>query len=173
MKNSISRKLIESFILQKRLHNVVGLLEYLKSVKHIEIFTDYIRRHEKKALIVDPRTKIIFHGSQSNLEKLKISQEEKLIYATDSPNYAIFLAILNLKNATAGVLIKKGVAHLTIDHAFVNGLSSFKNGWIHILSAKSFKKAENHEYISKQSIPVLFSIPVTPRDLTVPINVLL
>jgi hypothetical protein len=172
MNKRISRKLIEQFMVQKKLRGIASFLSFVAAPDHAKIFVDYANRHN--CLISSPdafSSKILFHGSQQYAKQLIASRKEKSIYATDDPNYAIFLAILNLKNATAGVFIKRGKAKLTVDLAFVNGPSSFKNGWVHVIAGQHFKRTKNHEYISKQSVDILFSVTVVPADLTVPVSV--
>lgn len=93
------------------------------------------------------------------------------VYATDDPNYAIFLATLDLRNGRAAVTATSKNTKLSVDLDFVNGASKLKAGYIHILPATGFKKAGNREYVSDQPVKPLCIIPVEPADLTVPIYV--
>ena len=91
-------------------------------------------------------TKVLFHGSSTDAKVLlpqpsdETKVSESFIYATSDPNYAIFLAILNLKDASAGVVSTKKRTTLTVDTNFVNGKSTLKPGYIHIVAKKGFRK---------------------------------
>lgn len=120
--------------------------------------------------------KVLFHGSATDSKVLLPQSEDaeslkSLVYATSDPNYAIFLAILNLKDASAGVVSTKKGTRLTIDTDFVNGKSTLKPGYVHVISKKGFRKTSNNELVSETETPVLFSLKVTPADLTVPIEI--
>lgn len=93
------------------------------------------------------------------------------IYATDDPNYAIFLAILRLKNGSASVNATAKNAMLVVDLDFVNGPSTLENGYVHVVTTDGFKKTRNREHRANRRVNVLFTIPVTPADLTVPIYI--
>ncbi|HUC31501.1 MAG TPA: hypothetical protein VMR99_02310 [Candidatus Paceibacterota bacterium] len=166
MDKRIPRKLVERFILKKKLGDIVGFLEYIiDKPAHMKTFAAYAQIN----LPQDIANKILLHGSLTYHKQLIVSQKEKFIYATNDPNYAIFLGIIDLKNASAGVLINQKGVELTIDTDFVNGPSSLRAGWVHAVMGKDFKQKANHEYFSKKSTDVLFAVPVLPTDLTVPV----
>lgn len=93
------------------------------------------------------------------------------VYSTDDPNYAIFLATLNLKNGSASVNATKKATTLFVDLDFVNGPSKLKNGYVHVVEGELFRKTKNREYKSNRQINILFTIPVSPTDITVPIYI--
>jgi hypothetical protein len=53
----------------------------------------------------------------------------------------------------------------------VNGGSSFIDGYLHVLLQAAFAPTTNREYVSKKSVAVLFSFPVSVHDITVPIMI--
>lgn len=176
MVNRIPRNIVEGFISRNKLRNTVNFLNYIRKPDHAETFVDYARRRGYAiSLPSQSRSRrssfLLFHGAQRANEHLSPSRREKFVYATDEPNYAIFLAVIRLHNASAGVLVTQRRTNLYVDLAFVNGPSSLRNGWVHILPNAGFKKTRNREYASRNSKDVLFAIPVTPSDLTVPITV--
>lgn len=179
--NVISKNLLQRFLQQKRLSGTVAFLNFIRRNKNnLHDFFDFCNKHNKvlsKPLDGD----ILFHGSGKVQKILRPNnsigyggkqEQRSYVYATDDPNYAIFLAILNLKNGGASVNATTKDTMLFVDLDFVNGPSKLKNGYIHIINGESFKKAKNREYKSDHSVNVLFTIPTSPADLTVPIYVL-
>ena len=96
-------------------------------------------------------------------------EQETLVYATDDPNYAIFLALLNLKNGGASVAMNSEEPTLIVDLDFVNGPSKIKNGYVHIVPNQAFKKTKNREYVTNKQVAILLTVPVTFQDLTIPV----
>lgn len=179
--NIISKKILQEFLRQKRLSGIVAFLNFIKKRKsNLRDFFDFCNEHNK-ALPKLLNSGILFHGSGKVQKILRPNnsigyggkqEQHPYVYATDDPNYAIFLAILNLKHGGASVNATTKDTMLFIDLDFVNGPSKLKNGYIHIVSGESFKKAKNREYKSDHPVNVLFTIPTSPADLTVPIYVL-
>lgn len=176
----IPRATIEKFIVQKKLHNVVGFLDYVAQRNHLKELLNFIRLRDFGVLPGNITPHFLFHGSSQHHNQLTAISPSKrrvkeikklLIYATSDPNYAIFLALLRLKNASASVVSRNGRTKLAVDLAFVNRLSSLGPGWVHLVSGGNFKKILNNEYVSVKPVEVLFAFPVVPSDLTVPINI--
>jgi hypothetical protein len=161
----ISRKLIDRFIFQKKLSTIEAFFKYVSRPANLKTFAAYAKIKMPEQTI----TRVLFHGSQTYHEELIPTRKEKFVYATDNPTYAIFLGVLDLNNASAGVSITKKETKLTVDLDFVNGRSSLRPGWVYIIDGDNFKQAANSEYISKRATKVLCAIPVQPSDLTIPI----
>lgn len=70
------------------------------------------------------------------------AKRSAFLYATDDPNYAIFLALLNLENGGASVVATEKESKLAVDLDFVNGPSKIKHGYVHVLSSQSFTKTK-------------------------------
>ncbi|MEX1001817.1 MAG: hypothetical protein WDZ35_06865 [Crocinitomicaceae bacterium] len=175
----ISKNLLQTFIQQRRLHGVVAFLNFIKSRNNLQIFYNFCDEHDQIISKVSGAG-VLFHGSPEKQVALTphgsvgrdgTPEQKAFVYATDDPNYAIFLAILNLKNGGASVNASRKSTHLFVDLDFVNGSSKLKNGYAHIVGRESLKKTKNREYKSDRKINVLFTISVTPADLTVPIYI--
>lgn len=178
-KIAIPPSLLRSFIEQKKLPGTVSFLHFLRRKQYLQDFYSACKRGAYALPQRErPSEKILFHGSPKAQAALvpnasvgagDRTERNALVYATDDPNYAIFLAVLHLKNGSAGVSAARKNSILTVDLDFVNGPSKLKNGYVHIVSGDLFKKTKNKEYKTDKPVPVLFSIRVTPQDLTVPI----
>jgi|GEM_PF-4692400 len=165
----VSKNLLQKFIQHRKLSGVVDFLNFIRKGKNLKSFYDFCAKHNQKLLLpADKNMQVLFHGSLKSRSIL--SPSKSFVYATEDPNYAIFLAILDLKNSSAGVISGKETI-LTVDSNFVNGASKLKNGYVHVVSGKSFKKLKNREYRTNKDVSVLFAIPVSPKDLTVPIKI--
>jgi hypothetical protein len=177
----ITSELLKKFLKKKHISSVIPFLVSLEKKSMRQDFYNFLSKHGC-TLQTKHLSPVLFHGSNvltSMLNQHRSTgaggrkENESLVYATDDPNYAIFLAVLNLKNGGAGVVAKKGKqSRLTIDLDFVNGTSKLQPGFVHVVSAKDFAATGNREYVSKKETEVLFSIRVTPSDLTVPIVVM-
>lgn len=169
----IPKNLLDVFIKNKKLKNIVGFLNFIKNKNNLHDFSEFCQKNNY--FITDnikELRSVLFHGSSKKHYILKPdTSEEKSIYATDDPNYAIFLATLNLKNGSASVRATKNSTILAIGLDFVNGPSKFKTGYVHIVSKDTFKKTSNREYQTNKPVEVLFSIKTSPEDITVPIYV--
>ncbi len=124
--------------------------------------------------------RVLFHGSRGlhttltphvSIGRSGKTEKEHRVYATDDPNYAVFLAVLDLKNGSAAVHASPEGTALAVDLEFVNGPSQLKSGYVHLVAARYFKKADNREYTANRPVEVLCAIPVIPADLTVPIHI--
>jgi len=177
--NVISKNLLQKFMRQNQLPNVVAFLRFVRKKSNFQKFYDFCSKY-RQILPKPPRSNIFFHGSSTVRQVLQpnisIGHEGKrerhpYVYATNDPNYAIFLAILDLKNGGASVYATSNNTILIVDLDFVNGASKLKNGYVHILADSGFKKSGNREYRTRQPVEVIFSVPVKPSDLTVPIYI--
>jgi hypothetical protein len=179
-KKVISKNLLRKFLQEKRLAGIVNFLQFIKHKRNLHAFFDFLRKHNHAWLLPPAIDGVLFHGSSSvqNILTPKNSigrggkrEHNAYVYATDDPNYAIFLAILRLRNGGASVNANMKNTILVVNLDFVNGPSKLKNGYVHILSATGFQKAKNREYRISQKVKILFAVPVTPTDLTVPIYI--
>jgi len=177
----ISGELLSKFITLKKLSGTVAFLEYLQKRNHLKDFSIFCKRNSYKLHLPEKLPSgVLFHGSEK-LQSLLIpnisigpngkTEKETLVYATDDPNYGIFLAVLNLKNGSASVIADGKKPKLFVDIDFINGPSKIKNGFVHIVSNQSFRKIKNKECVIDTTVPILFIISVKPQDLTVPIYI--
>lgn len=167
----ISREQVLSFCKQQEITNIPEFLHRV-SRQNKEEFTEFISTQTHEKLTLQKTPKLLFHGSTMLHNQLEPIIEEKLVYATDNPNYAIFLAILNIQEeGSASVLVEEGKALLSISKGFVNGPSQFVCGYVHAISSQGFKESHNGEFVNKKTVPALFAIEVTAADLTEPVYI--
>lgn len=114
--------------------------------------------------------KKLFHGSNVKFEQFKDGDN---VYASDDINYAIFMAIINLRDngrASAGV-DDKGNLQFYIDEDFVNGESFFSTGYVYEVVSNNFSKTKEREYLSEIGIEIVNVREVTIKDLKEYINI--
>lgn len=179
--NIIHRKLLREFLREKHLHSVVAFLNFIKKGKsNLNDFFDFCGKHDQ-VLFQPAHGNILFHGSGKAQKFLRPNasvgfggkrERRSYVYATNDPNYAIFLATLNLRNGSASVNAQVRNTMLFVDLDFVNGPSKLTGGYVHIVKGEQFKKYKNREYRSGDQVNATFIIPVVPADLTVPIYIL-
>jgi len=180
-KKVIPKKLVEKFLREKHLAGIVDFLRLIvKDKRNLQSLSDFLHTNNHTLPFSSLPSRVIFHGTrtaqsllvpQNSMGRGGKLERSAFVYATDNPNYAIFLAILRLKDGSASVdaSTKKPVLSVGLD--FVNGPSELKDGYVHVLSAEGFEKTKNREYRTRQQAEVLFVISVTPADLTVPIYI--
>ena len=177
-KTLISRNLLQIFMRQNKLEETVAFLYFIRHKKNLQSFYVFCKKYNYP--LPEPTSnKVLFHGSTKVMTALEPNtsvdqngrtEQTAFVYATDDPNYAIFLALLNIKeNGGASVYAGSRSTKLSISLGFVNGSSKLKDGYVHIIGSSGFKKTKNREYKSNKKIEVLFSIPVSPENLTFPI----
>ena len=79
--------------------------------------------------------------------------------------------MLNVKTGRQVVMARKKNPVFIVDIEFVNGLSKYQKGYVHIVPDQMFKKTKNREYKTDIPIKIMFAVPVTLEDLTVPIYI--
>jgi len=138
----IDRQLVQEFMTQENLSDIPSFLTYILKDK-AKSFTDFLivkkmpSRYKKAATL-------LLHGSQQVVDSIKprVSIEDSnsdkeqllLVYATDNPNYAIFLAIIEIQEGdSASVLVKEGETLLSVNKGFIKGFSSCSNGYVYII----------------------------------------
>ena len=156
-------KITNSFKISEALHKIYSSSELREKLGR------------KIKLSIPPN--FLLHGSLDICEKLEPNisdgginnnKQLRLIYATDNPDYAIFLAIIELKDSgRASVSFDESNKYikLAVNLQFVNGQSQIKQGYVHILDRKGFTKQENREFTNDKVIEPLFAVPVEPEDL--------
>lgn len=132
------------------------------------------KNFEDQTGIVLPE-QVLFHGSKEICSSLELhiseggeneSKHGPLIYATDEPEYGIFLAILDIKDGMAGVYFDDNdQIRLWIDTDFQNGASGFSRGVLHIVDGMGFKQEPNHEFTIDEKVTPLFCVEVCKEDL--------
>ncbi len=176
-KRLLSRDIVETFCSARNCAGIVACLSYL-----------YKNPADLRGLVVqgginltEQQKTLLFHGSPYILEEIKPSkargvdlEEEQgaFVYATSNPNYAIFLALLDIQEGgTASVFASGDDTKLSLSSRFINGVSQIKNkGFVHIVDGHGFKELENDEYSISSAVSVLCSFEVTEADLSVPIQ---
>ncbi len=155
-------------------NKVTSALELLLSSKKIQNLL-------KKDLKFSEPKNILFHGSPKLLKGvipnisnggMNKNKKQDLVYATDNPEYAIFLAIINLKDkGIASVTFTGQRINLSVDINFIDGASKIGDGYVYVFSRDSFLKQNNHEFTTTKTIKPLFYINVKPEDLISPIKI--
>lgn len=178
MKNFVSKKLIQKYVRRKKLKGAGQLLQYIQDEKNKLNFFEFLSK--EGVFVEETKSPFVFHGSTTKVSLLKPQQSmgvdgelerDSYVYATLDPNYAIFLAILDLKDGGAGVVSTVSGTQLTVDRDFVNGKSRFIDGYVHLLAKKGFKKSSNNEYRAEEERKVVLIVEVSPQDLSVPVQV--
>jgi len=178
---TISKKLLNKFMNQEKLSGIASFLHSLSKRSGLQRFYSFSDSNKYKLHFSEQLPKgVLFHGSQklqttivpnASIGRGGKAEKQTLVHATDGPNYAIFLALLDLKNGGAGVTASNKNTILTVDIGFVNGLSKLRNGYVHILPNQKFRKTKKREYITNMTVETMFAVPVTPQDLTVPVYI--
>ncbi|PIR74760.1 MAG: hypothetical protein COU35_00810, partial [Candidatus Magasanikbacteria bacterium CG10_big_fil_rev_8_21_14_0_10_47_10] len=163
-KTLIYKNLLQTFMRQKQLPNIVEFLRFIKNKKNFQSFYLFCGKHNH--LLPEPIfNTVLFHGSTKAMTALEPNtsvgqdgrpEQSAFVYATDDPNYAIFLALLNIKeNGGASVYAGSYSTKLSISLGFVNGSSKLKDGYVNIIDSSGFKKTKNREYKSNKKTEVL------------------
>ena len=119
---------------------------------------------------------IVFHGSSIEIERFQKNislggsnenKEEALIYASSEPDYAIFLAILDIQEGgSASVVCEGEYVKKSITVGFVNGESSINTGYVYVFDGADFITQNNSELTSSMSnLKPIFYIKVEAADL--------
>ena len=176
----ISRESILDYIQNKSFQGVKDLLHSFQDKAELFSFLNFFQKNNEGTLSMIED--VTFHGSQEVLNVLTpnrsmgsegVKEEKAYVYATDDPNYAIFLACLHLDQGGASVNAKSDETELFVDLDFVNGASKLTSGFVHVVSKADFDMVENREFRCEKSIEVICSIPVEPSDLSVPVYVMM
>lgn len=99
------------------------------------------------------------------------NRNEPLIYASDDPDYAIFLGIIKLRDGWASTSYRNGKKDFVVSIYFVNGESEISDGYVYVLDAESFIEDSLHHFTSPKGQSPLLVIPVKPADLQTKIRV--
>lgn len=125
---------------------------------------------------------IVFHGSSKKIERFQKNislggsnenKEEALIYASSEPDYAIFLALLDIQEGgSASVICEGGQVNKSITVGFVNGESCIGAGYVYVFDGANFLSQENSELTSSRSdLKPIFHIKVEATDLETSVTV--
>jgi hypothetical protein len=93
----IPREIINLFLKQKKIPDIVSFLVYIEKEKNFKAFALFCGEHGYDISYVKKSTPLVFHGAPDLFEVLTPQNIDDGVYATDDPNYALFLAILYLK----------------------------------------------------------------------------
>lgn len=171
----ISRDLVDEYCRTKEV-DVYSLLQ--TSVNNgLSDFLNFLSQKGIALSILEDDPKTILHGSGNVISQFEpriseggpnANQHEPLVYASDDPDYAIFLAIIRLNGegsmASVGYT-RGGDTECSVNLAFVNGESKLSDGYVYLLNRQTFNEDALHNFSSpKSQIPIL-AIPVSPSDL--------
>lgn len=142
----------------------------------------YFRKKLASILNISIPDSLVFHGSSVEIDQFKKSislggtnenKEEALIYASSEPDYAIFLAILDIQEGgSASVVCEEGQVKKSITVGFVNGASSINAGYVYVFDGADFISQNNSELTSNMSnLKPIFYIKVEATDLESSIEV--
>lgn len=141
---------------------------------------------KQKLLELEKLDKYVFHGSGENLEKLEPRQAlnytteipEKdgrpAIFASQSVDYAIFMAIINKNNCLKGLRSgantssrKDGTYKITFSATkeTLKQLTPESSGWVYVFDRVSFQKIKPTEFVSYNKVTPLEKIKVSMQDL--------
>jgi len=160
---------------------MTSFLRYVQRGTRFKQFADFCALHRYQLHLPQPLpTRVLLHGAPRQCATLTPrnsigtdGQPERTahIYATDDHNYAIFLALLRLKEGgTAAATVQRGKRALSVSLGFVNGQSRFVSGYVHLLPATPFRQVALGEYTADTPIKTLCAVPIVPQDLTVPVT---
>lgn len=120
-------------------------------------------------------TKAILHGSGNVVSKFepKVSRggpnanrEKPLVYATDDPDYAMFLAVTRLREeGMASYGYRNGKPECFVNLGFINGESGFTRGYVYVLNRDGFNEDVEHNFSSPEHQVPIFAIPVEINDM--------
>lgn len=129
----------------------------------------------EKVINIPLPSKILLHGSPQLIQELSPhisdggsneNKGEELIYATSDFNYAVFLAVIDLKDSgRASVISDEKETFLNINKQFVNGGSQIVRGYLHVLDGTAFSEHNNHEFTSGKAVKPVCAIEVGIEDL--------
>ena len=173
----LEREILQDFASTEGLTNLVEILTHISNNGY-EKFSSYISNN---GISLPPKTSasILFHGSPFRLEELNSAislggqnenKDQALVYASDDPNYAIFLAILDIQSGSASVHTENRKIKLSVDKEFMDGESKFIDGYLYVVDGQNFQSVGNHEHTCSTKVTILFAVKVTRQDLTEPIQ---
>ncbi|MDB5260488.1 MAG: hypothetical protein JWN37_719 [Candidatus Nomurabacteria bacterium] len=128
--------------------------------------------------------KYVFHGSGSEIEIFEPQQAytrvdgvdipdgDPAIFASSKLNYAIFMAIINMKNCPKGYRSSSDGREFKATAETLKQLTPGANGFVYVFNKSDFKERANgeEESMRHESIKPLFSYKVTFSDIDFPIH---
>lgn len=180
--NLIPRGAIEGYCKQINI-SVYDLLHELVQ-KGFANFVSYLTQNGIKTNI-EPTQKAILHGSHKQIANFvprpstggtNPDKDQPLIYATDDPDYAIFMAITKSHGGSYGIdyfMNDKGIYKIvcSVGLDFVNGESQLTDGYVYLLDHDKFMENGGHQYTSGVEQASLMAIPVNPQDMNTSIHI--
>ncbi len=177
----------------------VELVENLKEGSTLEFGDEFLAKLDREGVAVEDvlgklvEHGIIFHGSDKKIPVLQPRQaydhyrmtgRQVAVYATDTPEIAIFCAIRSRERASKisrDVRSTYGVTSnekkFTASRAYLETLA---DGYVHLLPKGKFKPVIRHidkvyfdhpmEFLSRQELVPLATIKVRPKDFRYPIE---
>jgi hypothetical protein len=169
----IDRTLIEEYCKNKD----IGVHDLLQDfvVEGLDDFSIFLSSKGIKNEIA-PSTKVLLNGSADLFFKFepRIStggpnenKETPLIYASDDPDYAMFMAIIKLREGSASVNYNHRTEKIQcfVHKDFINGPSQIVNGYVYILDQSKFEMNGKHHFTCPTEQEPIFIIPIKPKDL--------
>lgn len=180
LKNLVSRELVLQYCQDKGIQGVSSMLRKFTEMG-IADFVNYLSQKGFEGLgIVAENQKVLLHGSDKLISVFepKVStgggnsnKEERLVYATEDSEYAIFMAITHQRGGTYGISYKQTGFTCYVDLTFINGPSTLEPGYVYIFNREGFEQVGNHEFTTSNQTGSLLAIPVEPEDLITPITI--
>lgn len=148
---------------------------------------------DKQKLIELGKTdKYVFHGSGKDMESLEPRQAfnymngvqekdgEPAVFASQSTDYAIFMAIINKNNcpkgfrAGASTSSKKDSYKITFSatRETLDQLSSESSGWVYVFDRSLFKQIKPTEWASYKVVVPIEKIKVSMQDMPSDIKII-
>lgn len=93
------------------------------------------------------------------------NKEEKLVYASDDPDYSIFMGVIKLRSGMASVGYYSGKIRCSVTLDFVNGDSELSDGYVYVLDNETFVEDSRHHFTSPVDHEPMMIIPVKPTDM--------
>lgn len=179
--NLVSRKLIILYCQGKGIQNISSMLKEFTDYG----IADFINYLSTKGFTgVNPELceqQVLLHGSNRMVQLFEprvstgggnSNKEEPLVYATDDPEYAIFMATAHQRGGTFGIRYNRhGFITCYVDLTFINGPSSLESGYVYMFPQNLFEKVGKHEFTCPNQVESVLAIPVEPEDLITPITI--
>lgn len=169
----IDRNLVDEYCNSKGLDDYSLLKEAVD--EGLSSFLNFLSQKGIALSILEINTKTILHGSGKVILQFELrvskggpntNQDEPLVYASDDPDYAIFLAVIKLKGeGMASVGYPGGNVECSINTAFINGESKLSDGYVYLLDRQTFNEDALHNFSSPASQTPMLAIPVNPSDM--------
>lgn len=168
-------------IAKEEIIELLGEKTLSENLQQLRDATNARNMFKERFNIVLPES-LVFHGSREEIQSFQTNvslgggnenKEDALVYASSEPDYAIFLALLDIQEGgSASVTCVTDEVKKSVTLGFVNGDSKIVEGYVYVLDVKDFTEHDNAEFTSDNSdLKPLFSVKVSITDLESPVIV--